>query len=144
MLDLNQRLRETSKLLRPLMGDDVEIVIVNRAPSSLVEADPVQLDQVVLNLAVNARDAMAKGGKLILETSIVNLDEELAAQHSPLQVGKYVLLAVSDTGSGMDQVTAGRIFEPFFHDQGNRKRYGTRARRCLWHRSTERWTHSRI
>ena len=114
VLDLNQRLRETSKLLRPLMGDDVEIVIVNRAPSSLVEADPVQLDQVVLNLAVNARDAMAKGGKLILETSIVDLDEELAAQHSPLQVGKYVLLVVSDTGSGMDQVTAGRIFEPFF------------------------------
>ncbi len=114
VVDLNQRLRETSKLLRPLMGDDVEVVVLNRTPSSLVEADPVQLDQVVLNLAVNARDAMPKGGKLILETSIVSFDEALAAQHTPLQVGKYVLLAVSDTGIGMDQPTARRIFEPFF------------------------------
>ena len=102
VLDLNARLRETSKLLRPLMGDDVEIVIISR-PSAVVEGDPVQLDQVILNLAVNARDAMPKGGKLVLETSNIEMDETMAAQHAPLTAGKYVQLTVSDNGTGMDQ-----------------------------------------
>jgi PAS domain S-box-containing protein len=114
VLDLNERLKEISKLLRPLMGDDVEIRIVPKSTSAFVEMDPGQLDQIVLNLAVNARDAMPRGGKLILETSTMVFDEAFARQHPPMTAGKYVLLAVSDNGMGMDEATVARIFEPFF------------------------------
>jgi PAS domain S-box-containing protein len=114
ILDLNDRLKDISKLLRPLMGDDVEILIVPRSHSAVVEADPGQLDQIVVNLAVNSRDAMPQGGKFILETDVVELDQSFAEQHQPLSPGKYVMLAVSDTGSGMDKATLSRIFEPFF------------------------------
>ncbi len=114
VLDLNLRLKETSKLLRPLMGDDVEIVIVKRSENAIVEADPGQLDQIVLNLAVNARDAMPQGGKLVLETADVDFDENFARAHPPMTAGKYVMLAVSDTGTGMDEATVPHIFEPFF------------------------------
>ncbi len=114
ILDLNERLREISKLLRPLLGDDVEILIVPRSISAVVEADPGQLDQIVVNLAVNARDAMPRGGKFILETGAVKFDESFSEQHQAMAPGKYVMLAVSDTGSGMDEATVSRIFEPFF------------------------------
>ena len=114
LLDLNERLKDVSKLLRPLMGDDVEILIVSKSPAAVVEADPGQLDQIVLNLAVNARDAMPRGGKFILETTAARFDEDFAEQHQNMLAGKYVLLAVSDTGSGMDETTMTRIFEPFF------------------------------
>ena len=114
VLDLNLRLKETSKLLRPLMGDDVEIVIVKRSENAIVEADPGQLDQIVFNLAVNARDAMPQGGKLVLETADVDFDENFARAHPPMTAGKYVMLAVSDTGTGMDEATVPHIFEPFF------------------------------
>ena len=114
VLDLNERLREISKLLRPLLGDDVEILIVPRSTSAVVEADPGQLDQIVVNLAVNARDAMPRGGKFILETGAVKFDQAFAEQQQAMAPGKYVMLAVSDTGSGMDEATVSRIFEPFF------------------------------
>jgi len=114
VLDLNERLRDISKLLRPLLGDDIEILIVSRSPSAVVEADPGQLDQIVVNFAVNARDAMPRGGKFILETGVVEFDRAFAERHQPLTPGKYVLLAVSDTGEGMDEATVSRIFEPFF------------------------------
>jgi len=114
ILDLNERLKEISKLLRPLLGDDIEVLIVSRSASAVVEADPGHLDQVVVNLAVNARDAMPRGGKFILETGAVNFDEDFADQRQAMAAGKYVLLAVSDTGSGMDEATVSRIFEPFF------------------------------
>ncbi len=114
LLDLNDRLKEISRLLRPLMGDDVEILISPRCKSAVVEADPGQLDQIVVNLAVNARDAMPQGGRFILETDSVEFDQHFADQHPPLFPGKYIMLAVSDTGSGMDRTTLSRIFEPFF------------------------------
>ncbi len=114
VLDLNERLRDISKLLRPLLGEDVEILIVPKTPAAIVEADPGQLDQIVVNLAVNARDAMPRGGKFILETSAVRLDGSFAEQRQATLPGKYVMLAVSDTGSGMDEATVSRIFEPFF------------------------------
>ncbi|MBZ5665818.1 MAG: PAS domain S-box protein [Acidobacteriia bacterium] len=114
VLDLNERLKDVGKLLRPLMGDDVEILIVSKSPAAVVEADPGQLDQIVVNLAVNARDAMPRGGKFILETAATKFDEDFAEQHQSMPAGKYVLLAVSDTGSGMDETTMSRIFEPFF------------------------------
>jgi two-component system, cell cycle sensor histidine kinase and response regulator CckA len=114
VLDLNARLKEVNKLLRPLMGDAVEIQIRSKSASALIEIDAGQLDQVVINLAVNARDAMPRGGKFLLETSTVNLDEIFSTQHGPMKPGIYVMLAVSDTGSGMDEATLARIFEPFF------------------------------
>jgi len=114
ILDLNERLKDVGKLLRPLMGDDVEILIVSKSPAAVIEADPGQLDQIVVNLAVNARDAMPRGGKFILETRAEKLDEAFAEQHQNVPAGKYVLLAVSDTGSGMDEATVSRVFEPFF------------------------------
>ncbi len=114
VLDLNERLKDVSKLLRPLMGDDVEILVVSKSPAAVVEADPGQLDQIVVNLAVNARDAMPHGGKFILETGAVKFDVAFAEQHQPVEAGKYVMLAVSDTGNGMDKATVSRIFEPFF------------------------------
>jgi len=113
MLDLNERLKEISKLLKPLMGDDVEIVLPPRSTAAVVEADPGQLDQIVLNLAVNSRDAMPRGGRLIIETGVHDLDENFAREHS-MTPGRYVMLAVTDNGSGMDEVTRSRIFEPFF------------------------------
>ena len=114
VFDLNERLNEFVKLLRPLMGEDVELSVQRRSTSAVVEADPGQLDQIVLNLAVNARDAMPKGGRLILETAIADFDDHFVRQHPQVTPGKYVLLAVSDTGAGMDEATVSRIFEPFF------------------------------
>jgi len=114
VLDLNERLRDMSKLLRPLLGDDVEVLIVSKSPSAVVEADPGQLDQILVNLAVNARDAMPRGGKFVLETGAVRFDETFAEQHQAMAAGKYIVLAVSDTGTGMDEATVARIFEPFF------------------------------
>jgi len=114
LLDLNTRLHDAIKLIHPLMGDDVEIVITARCPSAVIEIDPGYLDQIVLNLAVNARDAMPRGGKLILETSLIEGDALFAEQHQPMKPGPYVMLAVSDTGVGMDSTVLPRIFEPFF------------------------------
>jgi PAS domain S-box-containing protein len=113
LLDLNERVREVSKLLRPLMGDDVEIALLPRSATAVVEADPGQLDQIVINLAVNARDAMLRGGKLTIETAVFDFDESFAHEHSMI-AGRYVMLAVSDSGAGMDEATRSRIFEPFF------------------------------
>jgi hypothetical protein len=114
LLDLNEKLRELNKLLHPLMGDGVEIVLVPRSPSAIVEMDPGQLDQIVINLAANARDAMPQGGKLIIETAVFGFDESFAHDHPAIMVGRYVMLAVSDNGNGMDEETRSRIFEPFF------------------------------
>ncbi|HEV2469304.1 MAG TPA: PAS domain S-box protein [Candidatus Sulfotelmatobacter sp.] len=114
ILDLNERLREVSKLLRPLMGDDVEITVLSRSSSAIIEIDPGQLDQIVVNLAVNARDAMPHGGRLILEIAAFNFDDAFAKQHPPMAAGSYIMLAISDNGIGMDEATRARIFEPFF------------------------------
>ena len=114
LIDLNARLKDVIKLIRPLMGDDVDIVLAPRSQSAIIEIDPGLFDQIVLNLAVNSRDAMPRGGKFILETASVELDEVFTAQHLPMKPGRYILLAVSDTGTGMDQTTVGRVFEPFF------------------------------
>ena len=114
ILDLNERLKDISKLLRPLMGDDVEILVTSKSPTAVVEADPGQLDQIVVTLAVNARHAMPRGGKFILETGTVRFDEAFADRHQTMPAGKYVQLSASDTGVGMDEATISRIFEPFF------------------------------
>jgi len=114
LIDLKAHLKDVVKLLRPLMGDDVEIVVAPRSPSAIIEIDPVQFDQILLNLAVNSRDAMPRGGKFIIETASVELDDVFTSQHRPMQAGRYILIAVSDTGVGMDAATLARVFEPFF------------------------------
>lgn len=114
VLDLNERLQEVVRLLRPLMGDGVEILMAPKATPAIVEVDPGQFDQIVVNLALNARDAMPAGGRLALETSAIELDADSPQQHFTVPAGNYTVLAVSDTGSGMDEATMARIFEPFF------------------------------
>jgi len=118
LLDLNDSLNDVVKLLRPLMGDDVQVIVRQAPTPAIIECDPSQLDQVILNIAANARDAMPNGGKLILETSMQEFDAALAERHPPLQPGSYVVLAISDNGCGMDPATLAQIFDPFFTTKG--------------------------
>jgi PAS domain S-box-containing protein len=114
VLDLNSVLTGMERMLRRLIGEHIDLVTVTPPRLGRVRADPGQLEQVVMNLAINARDAMPHGGRLTLETSDVDLDETYARQHVGVRPGPYVMLAVSDTGIGMDAETQARLFEPFF------------------------------
>ncbi|HEX5044785.1 MAG TPA: response regulator [Candidatus Polarisedimenticolaceae bacterium] len=114
VLDLNAVVKQTESLLHRLIGEDVRLVSHLAPGLHAVRVDPGQLEQVLLNLAVNARDAMPRGGLLTLETQNVDLHEPLVAGSEVLAPGRYVMLAVSDTGVGMDRKTRQRVFEPFF------------------------------
>jgi PAS domain S-box-containing protein len=118
VLDLNEIVAENLKMLTRMIGEDIDLVMVPGASLGAVRADPGQIDQVIMNLAVNARDAMPEGGKLTIETANVTLNENFARTHSPITAGDYVMLAISDTGVGMDSETQTRIFEPFFTTKG--------------------------
>ena len=118
VLDLNEVVAENLKMLTRMIGEDIDLVMVPGAGLGAVRADPGQIDQVIMNLAVNARDAMPEGGKLTIETANIHLDENFARTHAPLTAGDYVVLAISDTGVGMDIDTQSRIFEPFFTTKG--------------------------
>lgn len=114
ILDLNVAVREIEKLLRRVIGEDIELMIRVQPGVGTIQIDPGQLDQILMNLVVNARDAMPNGGKLIVETSSVTLDDSYVGQHLGAAAGPFVLLSISDTGCGMDQETLLHIFEPFF------------------------------
>ena len=114
VLDLKATVAGTEKLLQRLIGEDVQLATALAPDLGAVKADPVQLEQVIINLAVNARDAMPAGGRLTIEAANVEMDEVYVRSHAPARPGRYVMLVLSDTGIGMDEQTKARIFEPFF------------------------------
>jgi PAS domain S-box-containing protein len=113
-LSLNMVVSGMDRLLRRLIGEHIELLTLPASDLWPVKADPSQIEQVIVNLVVNSRDAMSAGGKLILETSNVVLDEAYARRHATVKPGRYVMLTVTDTGCGMDPETQSRVFEPFF------------------------------
>jgi two-component system cell cycle sensor histidine kinase/response regulator CckA len=114
VLDLNQCISGVERMLRRLLGAGIELTTLPASGPWHVSADPGQVEQVLMNLVVNARDAMPNGGKLVIETKNVEIDAEYARAHHDVAAGSYVMVAVSDTGIGMDKATLARLFEPFF------------------------------
>jgi len=114
ILDLNEVVADMGKMLPRLIGENIELAMELSPDLKRVKADPGQLEQVIMNLVVNARDAMPQGGRVSIETGNVDLDEAFARRHPALAAGRYVMLAVSDTGTGMDSETQAHVFEPFF------------------------------
>jgi CheY-like chemotaxis protein len=114
LLDLNEVISSTLKMLPRLIREDIELQTLLQRPLGNIKADPGQLEQVLINLAVNARDAMPQGGRLTIETGNIYLDENYSKRHLEVSPGWYIMLAVSDTGIGMDAQTQSHIFEPFF------------------------------
>jgi PAS domain S-box-containing protein len=114
VINLNDVVLNLDSLLRRLIGEDIEVMTAPANDLGMVKADPGQIEQVIMNLALNSRDAMPQGGKLTLETANATLDSNYANVHQPVEPGRYIMLAVSDTGHGMSDETMGRIFEPFY------------------------------
>jgi PAS domain S-box-containing protein len=114
VVDLNQLLGAMAPMLRRLIGDQIDLALLPAETIGRVSVDPGQIEQIVMNLAVNARDAMGEGGRLVIETGNIELDDEYARRNPGARPGLYVMLSVADTGSGMDPETQTHVFEPFF------------------------------
>src|SRR5262249_54868734 len=114
VLNLNSVVEDMGKLVQRLIGEDIELVLRLSPEIGAIRADASQIEQIIMNLAVNSRDAMPGGGRLLVETANAELDRTYSNMGPVVRPGPYVLLAVSDSGIGMDQETQARIFEPFF------------------------------
>ena len=124
VMDLNEVVGELDKILRRIIGEDIELETVPASDLGMVEADIGQLEQVIMNLVVNARDAMPGGGRLTIETANVELDDEYAKTHVAVTPGPHVMLGISDTGVGMSPEVQAQVFEPFFTTKGKSKGTG--------------------
>jgi two-component system, cell cycle sensor histidine kinase and response regulator CckA len=114
VLDLNEIVENMNRMLKRMIGEDIQFLTILAAGLWPVKVDPGQIEQVIMNLVVNARDAMPDGGRLTLETANMNLNEEYAGRHISVKPGPFVMMAVTDTGCGMDAATQSHLFEPFF------------------------------
>jgi PAS domain S-box-containing protein len=124
-LRLNVQIEQTRKLLERTLPKMIDIRFELEDDLPLINADPVQIDQILMNLAINARDAMPDGGRLVIETKNATVDEHFRSSHGGLRLGNYVMLSVSDTGHGIDEATRARIFDPFFTTKGRGSAKGT-------------------
>lgn len=114
VIDINAHFKGFQGLLRRVIGEDIQLVVIARNVDLLIRADPDQLEQVIMNLVVNARDAMPTGGRLTIETAEISIDEEYCGRNPEAKPGDYVMIAITDTGCGMNRETLARVFEPFF------------------------------
>jgi PAS domain S-box-containing protein len=124
LLNLNDIIKNMDPMIRRLVGDKVEFTFTNQRDLGFVNADPGQIQQIIMNLAINARDAMPHGGLLTIETANVELDDDYAGNNLGSRTGSHVMLAVSDNGIGMDEATKSHIFEPFFTTKTGREGAG--------------------
>ncbi len=130
ILNLSNVVTDIEKMLRRLIGEDIELHTIRGAAVGNVRADPAQIEQVIMNLAVNARDAMTNGGKLIIEVARATLHEDYTRQHGDMEPGEYVILSVTDTGSGMTEDVKAHIFEPFYTTKPQGKGTGLGLATC--------------
>jgi two-component system, cell cycle sensor histidine kinase and response regulator CckA len=124
IFDLNRVLSEMSAMLRRMIGEDIEILFHPQSTPATIHADPAKVQQVVMNLVINARDAMPDGGKITIETASVNFESGYISRHSVAKPGHYIMLAISDTGAGMDAAIQAHVFEPFFTTKAKGKGTG--------------------
>jgi two-component system cell cycle sensor histidine kinase/response regulator CckA len=141
LLDLNLIIEDVDKMLPRLIGEDIELVFVPGERLGKVKADPLQIEQVLMNLVANARDAMPKCGRLVIETASVRLDEAYVQEHSVVPRGQYILLTVTDSGMGIAPEHVLHIFEPFYTAKGGRQGHRPGPGHGVRHCQTERWVH---